>query len=105
LDDEGHRATIGDRDLNLTAVEFGLFRVLVGHPGRIYTREQLMDAMYRDERVASLRFRVLPGIGIHARRAERVLAQTRTAEALDEHWGEVGLARPVDDQVGERAAN
>ena len=53
LDDEGHRATIGARDLNLTAVEFELFKVLVWHPGRIYTRDQLMDAMYRDERVVA----------------------------------------------------
>jgi two-component system response regulator BaeR len=53
LDAEGHRATIGGRDLNLTAVEFQLFKVLVDHPGRIYTRDQLMDAMYRDERVVA----------------------------------------------------
>jgi len=53
LDAEGHRATIGGRDLALTAVEFQLFKVLVDHPGRIYTREQLMDAMYRDERVVA----------------------------------------------------
>jgi len=44
---------IGGRDLNLTAVEFQLFKVLVAHPGRIYTRDQLMDAMYRDERVVA----------------------------------------------------
>ena len=27
--------------------------MLVDHPGRIYTRDQLMDAMYRDERVVA----------------------------------------------------
>jgi len=53
LDDDGHRATVGGRDLNLTAVEFQLLKVLVSHPGRIYTRDQLMDAMYRDERVVA----------------------------------------------------
>jgi two-component system response regulator BaeR len=53
LDEAGHRATIGGTDLNLTAVEFQLLKVLADHPGRIYTREQLMDAMYRDERVVS----------------------------------------------------
>ena len=50
LDDDGHRATIGGRDLNLTAVEFQLFKVLVAHPGR---SDRLMDAMYRDERVVA----------------------------------------------------
>ena len=49
----GYRATVGGRDLGLTAVEFQLLKVLVDHPGRIYTRDQLMDAMYRDERVVA----------------------------------------------------
>ena len=53
LDEAGYRASIEGKDLNLTAVEFQLFKVLADHPGRIYTREQLMDAMYRDERVVA----------------------------------------------------
>ena len=53
LDDAGYRATIGGRDVGLTAVEFQLLKVLADHPGRIYTRDQLMDAMYRDERVVA----------------------------------------------------
>ena len=53
LDAAGYRATIGGRDLGLTAVEFQLLSVLAEHPGRIYTRDQLMDAMYRDERVVA----------------------------------------------------
>ena len=53
LDEAGYRATIGGKDLNLTAVEFQLLKVLADHPGRIYSREQLMDAMYRDQRVVA----------------------------------------------------
>ena len=53
LDESGYKATIGGKDLGLTAVEFELLKVLAAHPGRIYTREQLMDAMYRDQRVVS----------------------------------------------------
>jgi two-component system response regulator BaeR len=53
LDDAGYKAMIGDRDLGLTAVEYHLLKVLVSRPGRIYSRDQLMDAMYRDERVVS----------------------------------------------------
>jgi two-component system response regulator BaeR len=55
LDAAAYRATIAGRDLGLTAVEFQLLKVLVDHPGRIYTRDQLMDAMYRDERVVANR--------------------------------------------------
>jgi two-component system response regulator BaeR len=53
LDDSGYRATLAGKDLGLTAVEFELLKVLVSHPGRIYSREQLMDLMYRDQRVVS----------------------------------------------------
>jgi two-component system response regulator BaeR len=53
LDDSGYRAAVGGRDLGLTAVEYQLLKVLASHPGRIYTRDQLMDLMYRDERVVS----------------------------------------------------
>jgi two-component system response regulator BaeR len=53
LDDAGFKASLGGQDLGLTAVEYQLLKVLASHPGRIYTRDQLMDAMYRDERVVS----------------------------------------------------
>ena len=53
LDDSGYRASIAGKDLGLTAVEYQLLKVLATHPGRIYTRDQLIDAMYRDERVVS----------------------------------------------------
>jgi two-component system response regulator BaeR len=53
LDDAAFKATLAGRDLGLTAIEFQLLKVLSAHPGRIYTRDQLIDAMYRDERVVS----------------------------------------------------
>jgi two-component system response regulator BaeR len=53
LDDAGFKASLGGKDLGLTAVEYQLLKVLAAHPGRIYSRDQLMDAMYRDERVVS----------------------------------------------------
>jgi len=53
MDDAGFKASLNGRDLGLTAVEYQLLKVLVAQPGRIYSRDQLMDAMYRDERVVS----------------------------------------------------
>ena len=53
LDDSAFKAAIGGKDLGLTAIEYQLLKVLAAHPGRIYTRDQLIDAMYRDERVVS----------------------------------------------------
>jgi len=69
LDAAGYRATIGGRDLGLTAVEFQLLKVLAEHPGRIYTRDQLMDAMYRDERVVADRT-----IDSHVKKIRRKIA-------------------------------
>jgi len=53
LDDHGYKAILGGKDLGLTAVEYQLLKVLASQPGRIYTRDQLIDAMYRDERIVS----------------------------------------------------
>jgi len=53
LDERALRARVAGRDLDLTAVEFQLLKTLVAHPGRIFSRDQLIDAMYRDARVVS----------------------------------------------------
>lgn len=53
LDEAGCKALIEGRDLGLTVVEFQLLKVLASRPGRLYSRDQLMDAMYRDARVVS----------------------------------------------------
>jgi two-component system, OmpR family, response regulator BaeR len=53
LDPAAWRATLDGQPLDLTAVEFKLLAVLSAHPGRIYSRDQLMDQMYRDERVVA----------------------------------------------------
>jgi two-component system, OmpR family, response regulator BaeR len=53
LDEAGWRATLDGHPLDLTAVEFKLLSVLASQPGRIFSRDQLMDAMYRDERIVA----------------------------------------------------
>ncbi|MFQ3788019.1 response regulator [Halomonas sp. A29] len=55
LDDEGWRALADGQDLGLTAVEYQLLKVMMQAPGRIFTRDQLMDRMYRDHRIVSER--------------------------------------------------
>ena len=50
LDEHRYRATLKGRDLELTAVEFRLLQLLVEHPGRIYSREQIMGKIYQDNR-------------------------------------------------------
>ncbi|MFC7366988.1 MULTISPECIES: response regulator [Vreelandella] len=55
LDEEGWQALANGQDLGLTAVEFQLLKVMMQSPGRIFSREQLMDHMYRDNRIVSER--------------------------------------------------
>jgi two-component system, OmpR family, response regulator BaeR len=53
LDPQCYRAVLHGRELDLTAVEFKLLSILAAHPGRIYSRLQLMDHIYPDQRVVS----------------------------------------------------
>lgn len=46
-----YRAVLQGHDLDLTAVEFKLLEHLAAQPGRIFSREQLMTAIYPDQRV------------------------------------------------------
>jgi len=55
LNEEGWQALADGSDLGLTAVEFQLLKVMMQSPGRIFSRDQLMDHMYRDHRIVSER--------------------------------------------------
>jgi two-component system response regulator BaeR len=77
LDDAGWRASLDGRDLGLTAVEFQLLKVLVAQPGRIFSRDQLMDAMYRDERVVSDRT-----VDSHIKKLRKKIAEAAPAREL-----------------------
>ena len=53
LDDNKYVATYRGVELDLTAVEFQLLKQLASDPGRIFSRDQLMNHMYKDRRVVS----------------------------------------------------
>ncbi len=53
LDESRYKASIAGHELVLTAVEFQLLNILFCGQGRIYSREQLMDHIYSDNRVVS----------------------------------------------------
>ncbi|MBA9006449.1 MULTISPECIES: response regulator transcription factor [Thermomonospora] len=46
LDPQSRTVTAGDRPVALTATEFDLLRFLMGRPGRVFTREQLLEAAW-----------------------------------------------------------
>jgi two-component system, OmpR family, response regulator BaeR len=53
LDEHTFHATLHGRDLDLTAVEFKLLKLLVEYPGRIFSRRQIMGKIYHEERFVS----------------------------------------------------
>uniref|UniRef100_UPI0035619D94 response regulator n=1 Tax=Halomonas sp. TaxID=1486246 RepID=UPI0035619D94 len=71
LDEQGWRGLADGHDLGLTAVEFQLLKVMMHSPGRIFTREQLMDHMYRDHRIVSERT-----VDSHVKKLRRKIAET-----------------------------
>jgi two-component system response regulator BaeR len=53
LEEEKYKAILNGQLLDLTAVEFQLLAILAKEPGRIFSRQQLMDGGYQDHRVVS----------------------------------------------------
>ena len=53
LDAERFSATIAGKSLGLTPVEFRLLTTLAAQPGRVFSRNQLMDILYVDHRIVS----------------------------------------------------
>lgn len=51
LDEDCYLATLQGKALDLTAVEFQLLSILAGRPGQIFSRDQLMDRIYNDQRI------------------------------------------------------
>jgi two-component system response regulator BaeR len=70
LDEARFEARVQGRALSLTPVEFRLLGKLLGQPGRVFSRQQLMDALYRDHRVVSERT-----VDSHVKNLRRKLAQ------------------------------
>jgi len=48
LDPASHRVTAGDQRLALSPAEFKLLHFLLTHPGRVYSRAQLLDQVWGD---------------------------------------------------------
>lgn len=53
LDLDYVRASWDGRDIALTATEFGILRTLMSRPGKVYSRDGLMDGAYAVEKVVS----------------------------------------------------
>ncbi len=77
LDPDRYCARLKGHDLDLTAVEFKLLYFLYQNPGRIYSRSQLMDRIYPDQRIVSDRT-----IDSHIKKLRKKIAAVDTTEEL-----------------------
>jgi len=82
LDEAGYQASFLGRDLPLTAVEFRLLAILAEHPGRIFSRSQLMDRIYPDRRVVTDRT-----IDSHIKKLRKKLAEVEAEELIGSVYG------------------
>jgi two-component system response regulator BaeR len=77
LDESTYRATLDGRDLDLTAVEFKLLHYMAANPGRLFSRTQLMERIYPDQRTVSDRT-----IDSHVKKLRKKIASAAPGQEL-----------------------
>jgi two-component system response regulator BaeR len=77
IDEKKHQASIHDNPLDLTSVEFRLLCILYRSQGRVFSRDQVLDHLYNDNRVVNDRT-----IDSHVKNLRRKLVDA----GGDENW-------------------
>lgn len=97
LDEACLRVRAEGREIELTAVELALLAALHGAPGRILSRERLMERIYRDHRIVSERT-----IDSHVKKLRRKLQELLPGRELIHSVYGVGY-RYEERREGDRA--
>lgn len=87
LDEERHTATLDGKALDLTPVEFRLLGALASAPGRVFSREKLLERLYADHRVVTDRT-----VDAHIKNLRRKLEEVRPGQDLVRSIYGVGYA-------------
>jgi two-component system response regulator BaeR len=53
IDDAAHRITFNAKEIDLTLAEYHLLKTLYTTPGRAFTRDELLNNVYRDSRIVT----------------------------------------------------
>jgi two-component system OmpR family response regulator len=69
-----------EAEVGLTATEFGLLRTLLGFPGKVFSRDELIDGAYNDHHVITDRT-----VDSHIRRLRRKFAEAGGAPVETVH--------------------
>lgn len=68
-----YQARVGDRSLDLTYMEYELLSFFVGHPGRVWSREQLLSRVWGYDYFGGART-----VDVHVRRLRAKLGEERS---------------------------
>lgn len=79
IDGDKVEARLSGQRLSLTPVEFALLKTLSGQPGRVFSRDQLMNEMYADYRVVSDR-----AVDTHIKNLRKKLHQANSGQEMIE---------------------
>jgi two-component system response regulator BaeR len=91
IDQERHIASINNRQLKLSPVEFALLSYLAAQPGRVFSRDQLMSSIYSDYRIVSDRT-----VDTHVKNLRRKLSESNPGTDLIESVYGVGYRLAID---------
>lgn len=79
----GRRLRIKGKDVSLTGKEFDLFYILLSNPGKVFTREELLETIWGYEYFGDLRT-----VDVHIRRLrEKIEKDSSNAEYIHTKWG------------------
>jgi len=77
IDEASHRVSLDGKEIELTPVEFRLLAALAAAPGRVFSRDGLLEKLYADHRVVTDRT-----VDAHVKNLRRKLEEIRPGADL-----------------------
>jgi two-component system response regulator BaeR len=77
IDEASHKVSLDGKDIELTPVEFRLLAALAAAPGRVFSRDGLLEKLYADHRVVTDRT-----VDAHVKNLRRKLEEIRPGSDL-----------------------
>ena len=80
---QSRMVTLGNRSVRLTAKEFDLLRLLITHRGKVYSREELLELVWKYDYMGDMRT-----VDVHIRRLrEKIERDSANLEFILTKWG------------------